>query len=122
MSLHFDLVDLRLLVRIADPNSLTRGAEASHMSLPRRARASRTSKRHRRQAAVPHRQGVTLTPPGQAFLHHARLVLGQLEHLRGDLQEYAKGIKGHLRVFANTTALGEFLPRCCAATCWRTPT
>ena len=43
-------------------------------------------------------------------MHHARLVLGQLEHLSGDLQEYAKGIKGHLRVFANTTALGEFLP------------
>ena len=55
-------------------------------------------------------QGVTLTLPGQAFVHHARLVLGQLEHLSGDLQEYAKGIKGHLRVFANTTALGEFLP------------
>ncbi len=43
-------------------------------------------------------------------MHHARLVLGQLEHLRGDLQSFAKGIKGHLRVFANTTALGEFLP------------
>jgi DNA-binding transcriptional LysR family regulator len=55
-------------------------------------------------------QGVTLTPPGQAFVHHARLVLGQIEHLRGDLQSFAKGIKGHLRVFANTTALGEFLP------------
>ena len=27
-----------------------------------------------------------------------------------DLQEYAKGVKGHLRVLANTTALGEFLP------------
>jgi DNA-binding transcriptional LysR family regulator len=55
-------------------------------------------------------QGVTLTPPGQAFVHHARLVLGQIEHLRGDLQRIAKGIKGHVRVFANTTALGEFLP------------
>jgi DNA-binding transcriptional LysR family regulator len=43
-------------------------------------------------------------------VHRARLVLGQIEHLRGDLQEYASGIKGHLRVYANTTALGEFLP------------
>eukprot|EP01038_Epipyxis_sp_PR26KG_P003577 gene3577-5100_t len=38
------------------------------------------------------------------------LVLGQLEHLRTDLREYARGIRGHLRVHANTTALGEFLP------------
>ncbi|MEG1455596.1 MAG: LysR substrate-binding domain-containing protein, partial [Comamonas sp.] len=55
-------------------------------------------------------QGVTLTLPGQAFVQHARTVLGQIEHLRGDMQEYARGIKGHVRVFANTTALGEFLP------------
>ena len=53
---------------------------------------------------------MTLTPPGQALVHHARLVLDQLEQLRGDLHEYAQGVRGHLRIFANTTALGEFLP------------
>jgi DNA-binding transcriptional LysR family regulator len=55
-------------------------------------------------------QGVTLTPPGQAFMHHARLVLQQLADLRGDLAEYVKGAKGHVRIFANTTAMAEFLP------------
>jgi DNA-binding transcriptional LysR family regulator len=55
-------------------------------------------------------QGVTLTPPGQAFLYHARVVLSQLEQLRGDMQEYARGVKGHVRIFANTTATTEFLP------------
>ncbi len=109
--MHFDLVDLRLMVRIAEANGLTRGAEASHMSLP----AASTRVKNLEEsigAKLLYRtsQGVTLTPPGQAFVHHARLVLGQIEHLRGDLQSFAKGIKGHLRVFANTTALGEFLP------------
>jgi DNA-binding transcriptional LysR family regulator len=55
-------------------------------------------------------QGVTLTPPGQAFMHHARLVLQQLTDLRGDLAEYVKGSRGHVRIFANTTAIAEFLP------------
>ena len=32
MSVHFDLVDLRLMVRVAEANSLTKGAEASHIS------------------------------------------------------------------------------------------
>lgn len=111
MALHFDLVDLRLLVRVAEANSLTRGAEASHLSLPaastriKNLEESTGTKLFYRSA-----QGVTLTPPGQAFVHHARLVLGQLEHLRADLQEYAQGIKGHLRIQANTTAMGEFLP------------
>ena len=111
MGMHFDLVDLRLMVRIAEANSLTRGAEASHLSLPAAStRVKNLEESIGTKLLYRNSQGVTLTPPGQAFVHHARLVLGQLEHLRGDLQSYAKGIKGHLRVFANTTALGEFLP------------
>jgi DNA-binding transcriptional LysR family regulator len=111
MRFHFDLADLRLMVHVAEANSLTRGAEAMHLSLP----AASTRIKHLEEsigAKLLYRtsQGVTLTPPGQAFVHHARIVLAQIEHLGGDLQEYAKGIKGHLRVYANTTALGEFLP------------
>jgi len=56
-------------------------------------------------------QGVKLTPPGQAFAHHARLVLSQLQHLNNDLREYGRGIRGHLRLFASTTAVTEFLPK-----------
>ena len=111
MAMHFDLVDLRLMVRVAEANSLTRGAEAVFMSVPTAStRIKNIEERIGTKLFYRTSQGVTLTPPGQAFVHHARLVLGQLEHLSGDLQEYAKGIKGHLRVFANTTALGEFLP------------
>lgn len=38
-----------------------------------------------------------------------------MQHLGADLQEYAKGVKGHVRIFANTTAVAEFLPRALAA-------
>lgn len=109
--MHFDLTDLRLLVHVAEANSLTRGAERSHLSLPAAStRIKNLEESTGTKLLYRTSQGVTLTPPGQAFVHHARLVLGQIEHLRGDMQEYARGIKGHLRVFANTTALGEFLP------------
>ena len=111
MAMHFDLVDLRLMVHVADANSMTRGAELSFISLPA---ASTRIKNLEESMGVKllyrTSQGVTLTLPGQAFVQHARTVLGQIEYLRGDMQEYARGIKGHVRVFANTTALGEFLP------------
>ena len=111
MSMHFDLVDLRLMTRIAEFNSLTKGAENSHLSLPAAStRIKNLEESIGTKLLYRTSQGVTLTPPGQAFVLHARLVLSQLEHLRGDLQEYARGVKGHLRVFANTTALSEFLP------------
>jgi len=111
MAIHFDLTDLRLFVHIAEENSLTRGAERSHMSLPAAStRIKNLEDSVGSKLLVRTSQGVTLTPPGQAFLHHARLVLQQLEYLRSELQEYAQGMKGHVRVFANTTAITEFLP------------
>ncbi len=111
MAAHFDLPDIKLFVNIAEANSLTRGAERSHMSLPA---ASIRIKNLEEGLGVKllyrTSQGVTLTPPGQAFMHHARLVLQQLSDLRADLSEYVKGARGHVRIFANTTAMAEFLP------------
>ncbi len=111
MAAHFDLPDIKLFVNIAEANSLTRGAERSHMSLPA---ASIRIKNLEEGLGVKllyrTSQGVTLTPPGQAFMHHARLVLQQLTDLRGDLAEYVKGSRGHVRIFANTTAMAEYLP------------
>jgi len=37
-------------------------------------------------------------------------MLHQVDQMRGDLQEYGGGLRGHLRVFANTTAVTDFLP------------
>lgn len=109
--LFFDLVDLRLFVNIADANSLTRGAERSCTSL---AAASMRIKNleDALDTKLLHRtsQGVTLTPAGQAMLRNALLILQQTERLRGDLLEYAKGVKGRIRLFANSTAMTEFLP------------
>jgi DNA-binding transcriptional LysR family regulator len=111
MAIHFDLVDLKLFVYIAEENSLTRAAVRAHMSLPA---ASMRIKNLEQSIGIKllnrENQGITLRPAGQAFLHHARQVLNQLENLRGDLQEYARGIKGYVRILANTTAMTEFLP------------
>jgi len=111
MAIHFDLVDIALFINIAEVNSITRGAERSHMSLPSAStRIKNLEDNLGTKLLYRTSQGVTLTLPGQAFLHHARLVQQQLEQLRGDLQEYVRGVKGHVRVLANTTAITEFLP------------
>jgi DNA-binding transcriptional LysR family regulator len=109
--MHFDLTDLRLMVKVAEANSVTGGAQALFLSVP--AASTRIKNLEESIGAkllfrTP--QGVTLTPPGQTLVSHARLVLGQLERLSGDLQEYASGIRGHLRVWASATAMGEYLP------------
>ena len=109
--MQFDLTDLRLYVQTAEALNLTRAAAAQHLSL---AAASARIKALEAHAGLPlfYREalGVRLTPAGEAFLHHARGVLRQTEQLRLDLQEYTGGLRGQLRVLANTTAVTDFMP------------
>src|SRR5258706_13094983 len=44
-----------------------------------------------------------------------QLLTGQMERMRGELGEYARGLKGHVRLLANTAAAAEFLPEILAA-------
>lgn len=116
MTPHFDLVDIRLLINVADASSMGRGAEKTYLSAPA---ASNRIKSLEDSFGVKllyrSSQGVTLTPAGTAFVHHARAVFAQVEHLHDDLHAYASGIRGHVRLWANTTAMTEFLPRGLAA-------
>jgi len=109
--MHFDLTDLRLFVLTAEEGNITRASARQHLSL---AAASARIKALEQQAGVPllyrEARGVRLTPPGEAFLHHARELLRQSEHLRADMHDYGGGLRGHVRVFANTTAVTDFLP------------
>ena len=109
--MHFDLTDLRLFVAAAELGNLTRASERQHLSL---AAASARIKSLEAQCGLPlllrEARGVKLLPQGEAFLHHARLLLNQTDKLRDELLAYGGGLRGHLRVFANTTAVTDFLP------------
>jgi DNA-binding transcriptional LysR family regulator len=62
-----------------------------------------------------HTRGVSLTPAGESLLHHARSVLFSLEKMQGELSEYADGVRGHVRIHANISAIVQFLPEDLAA-------
>src|SRR3546814_17387526 len=109
MAMHFDLTDMQLMVNVASAQSMTRGAERSFLSLPAASNRVKNLESHLGTALFYRSsQGVTLTPSGEAFVRHARVVLRQLEHLRGDIQEYASGVKGLVRVCDTTTTMNEF--------------
>jgi DNA-binding transcriptional LysR family regulator len=111
-----ELKDFLLFVQVAKTGSLTRAAEQCFLSL---AATSARIKAMEEEAGMPllirEARGVRLTPPGEAFLFHARAMLQQAQQLEADLQEYGAGLRGHVRVFANTTAVTEFLPDILAA-------
>jgi DNA-binding transcriptional LysR family regulator len=109
--MHFDSIDLALFVNITETGSLTRGALRSYMSVPAASmRIKAIEERLGTQLFYRTNQGLRLAPAGQVFLLHGRQVLRQLCDLEGDLREYVKGAKGHVRVLANPIAANEFLP------------
>jgi molybdate transport repressor ModE-like protein len=113
--MRFDLTDLRLFLRVVETGSITKGAQQAHLALPS---ASARIRGMEDSLGVPllerGRRGVRPTPAGAALTHHARLVLQQLERMKGELGDYARGLKGHVRVLANTAAMTEFLPEALA--------
>ncbi|AXI59649.1 LysR family transcriptional regulator [Pseudomonas kribbensis] len=109
--MHFDLTDLRLYLHIIDSGNITAGAARSHLSL-----AAASARIRAMEASLGTeflergRRGVTPTPAGKALAQHARVLLQQAERLKQDLAEYARGVKGQVRLLCNTTALSEYLP------------
>ena len=108
----FDFVTLKLFISVADEGRLTAAAEREHLAL------AAVSKRisdlevlvgttlfYRRP------RGVELTPAGQAFLHHARRIMDNIERLQAELSEYGEGVRGHVRIHSNTSAIIAFLPQ-----------
>ncbi|TFB36457.1 LysR substrate-binding domain-containing protein [Pseudomonas sp. F01002] len=109
--MHFDLTDLRLYLNILDTGNITAGAARSHLSL---AAASARIRAMEASLGIEFldrgRRGITPTPAGNALAKHARALLQQAERMQQDLAEYAKGVKGQVRLLCNTTAITEYLP------------
>jgi DNA-binding transcriptional LysR family regulator len=109
--MRFDLTDLRLFLNVYEAGTITGGAEASHMTL---ASASERIRAMEDTLGVPllvrERRGVQLTAAGRALARNALRVLHEVEHLQGEMADYGSGLKGHIRLLCNTSALSEHLP------------
>jgi DNA-binding transcriptional LysR family regulator len=109
--MRFDLVDLQLFLHVSEAASITHGALKSNMALASASGRIRKMEELAGSALLERtRRGVTLTPAGRAMAHHARLVLHQVADMTAELSEYRGGMKGRVRMQANTSALSEFLP------------
>jgi DNA-binding transcriptional LysR family regulator len=112
INLHrFDLTTLRLLVAAVHDGSLTAGAERLGVSL---AAASKRIAELEAHVGTPllarSKRGVRPTAAGQVLLPHAVEMVARLEQLALAMDGLGAGTAGHLRLWANTSAFGGFLP------------
>jgi len=113
--MRFDLVDLQLFIAVADARSITRGADRAHLAL-----ASASERIKGLEAALGValfkrvRRGVELTAAGESLLDHARVIMHNVEAMRGDLASFASGVRASVHMLANTSVLSEHLPKALA--------
>ncbi|WP_263263730.1 LysR family transcriptional regulator [Pseudomonas sp. RIT-PI-S] len=106
-----DLVTLQVFVAVHEEGTLTRAAAREAIAV------SAASKRLQeledalgvvlfaRQA-----RGMSLTPAGETLLHHARRMLYDVQKIGLEIGEHVEGMRGHVRMLANLSAIIEFLP------------
>ena len=112
----FDLVTLRLFAAAVHQGSLTAGAAQLGLSL---AAASKRIAELEHHVGTPllerSKRGVSPTPAGQTLLPHALEMVARLAQLALAMGDVRSGTAGHLRLWANTSAFGGFLPELLAA-------
>lgn len=107
----FDLTTLALFIAAARQGSISAGARQSHLAV---GAASKRISDLESTLGTPllyrNASGVSLTDAGQACLAHAQRVLQEVEQLAGTLSDFAGGVRGQVRIAANTSSITQFLP------------
>jgi len=111
MTMRFDLVDLRLFAAIAASGSLTKAAESLPIAVAAASARIRALENSLQVQLLERRsRGVELTAMGEVFLNRAIAMLRETARLRYDLEQFEAGMRGTVRLFANTNAIHEYLP------------
>ncbi|MFX1766623.1 LysR substrate-binding domain-containing protein [Paraburkholderia sp. A1RI-2L] len=117
MNLHrLDLVSLSLFALVVRSGSISKGAELAHLAV---GAASKRIADLEAAVGTPllerHSRGITLTAAGEALKQHAQRILSDVDLMTADMSDYAAGVAGVVRLWANTSAVTQFLPSDIAA-------
>ncbi len=109
--MYFELSDIRVFIHVAESSSITQGAKRAHLSTAATsARIKALEGQLGTKLLYRDSRGVTLTPAGSKLLKHARVIMRQVDFVKSEFADYGSGMLGHIRIFANTTAVTESMP------------
>lgn len=108
---HIDVTSLRIFLAVARSGSISGGASEVNLSV---AAVSKRMAELESIAGTPllyrGATGVELTPAGMTLQRHAYDIQTALERLAGEMDDYAAGLTGHVRIAANPSAILQGLP------------
>ncbi len=108
----FDLADLRIFLAAVDGGSLTAAAARNNIVVAAvSARIRRLETAFNLELFVRTGRGIKPTAPGEMLAHHARRVLEEARKTELELEEFAYGRSGGVRLLSNTNMLFEHMPK-----------
>lgn len=110
-----DLTSLRLFRAAVEERSLAAAAERESIALSAASRRIVELEERLGTALLRrHDRGVTPTAAGEAMLTHLAALFDLLDRIGADMDSFAAGERGHVRLHANMSAVSGFLPEALA--------
>jgi DNA-binding transcriptional LysR family regulator len=105
-----DLTTLRLFVTVCETGNIARaGEKASIVGSAISKRLAQLEDTVGTALLLRKRHGVMPTPAGQTLLEHARAMLASASRIERDMDAYASGVRGQVRILASASAMAESL-------------
>ena len=105
-----DLTSLRLFVSVCETGNIARAGErASIVGSAISKRLAQLEDQLGTPLLVRKRHGVVPTAAGQTLLEHARSMLDSAARIENDMQNFAAGARGQVRILASVSAMTESL-------------
>lgn len=107
-----DPKSLRLFISVLQHGTIAAAAEHEHTAAAAVSRRISDLEEQLGVALVERsNKGITPTPAGRALLDMSHRVLHELDSIQAQMNDYALGLKGYIRIFANISAMHQFMPK-----------
>jgi DNA-binding transcriptional LysR family regulator len=110
--MHLDPISLKLFISALEQGNIARAAEHEHIAAAAVSkRISELESQLKTRLLVRTNKGIKPTPAGIALSTMARRALRELDEISLRMKEYSDGARGLVRVWANISAITQFLPQ-----------
>jgi DNA-binding transcriptional LysR family regulator len=109
--MHLDPTSLKLFISVVELGTIAAAAEREHIAAAAISkRISELEDTLKATLLIRTNKGIRATPAGLALSTMARRALHELDEIAVHMTEYSSGLRGFIRVFANISAITQFLP------------
>lgn len=109
--MRFDLFSLQLFLAVCEERSIAKAADRENIAASAISkRISDLEGRLNAQLFNRGRKGIEPTAAAHALMHHARVLMRDLDQMEAELAHHASGVRGQVHVYASVSTIIQHLP------------